>query len=104
MLHPYQGPYSYDKQTVTNWQNPPIGVYYCGVVLPTGVLLTYYVGQAVGAGGIRDRLLQHLNEPKWRDVTHFGFVACDTMMEAQQFETQEILRCQPKYNTQGKQF
>lgn len=104
MIHPFQGPYSYDSQTVSNWQDPPIGVYYCGVLLSNGVLAAYYVGQAVGEGGIRGRLLQHLNEPKWRDVTHFGFVACDNAFEAQRHEAQEILRCEPKYNVQGKRY
>ena len=104
MAQTFYGPYSYHKTTVSNWNNPPIGVYYCGVPASNGGVHVYYVGQAVGDGGIRNRLLQHLGETKWHDVTHFAYVACDTILEAQLLERQEILRCQPKYNTIGKQF
>lgn len=102
MIQPFKGPYSFDKFTVANWDSAQIGVYYCGFVNAQGALICHYVGQAVGEGGLRSRILQHLSENKWPDVSHFGYAVCGTAMEAANFEAQEIVRLQPKYNTQGK--
>lgn len=101
MIHPYQGPYSYNQATLGAWNSNAIGVYYVGYVLQNGNLFAHYVGRAVGQGGIKNRLLQHLNEDKWLDVTHFGYSGCDTEQEAINFESSEILRLKPKYNAQG---
>lgn len=102
MISQYEGPFSYDKNIVQNWNNTSGGVYYCGALSQNGKLTVFYVGKAFGDGGIRGRLLQHMNENKWRDVTHFGYAICSTEKEAIDFESQEIRRLNPKYNTQGK--
>jgi len=102
MIQPYKGPYSFDKFTVSNWNSTAIGVYFCGSLTQQGMLVCHYVGQAVGEGGLRGRLLRHLSENKWPSVTHFGYIACETVWEASTLEAQEIARLQPHYNTQGK--
>ncbi len=101
MIKSFQGPFSYDYDTINNWNSSAIGVYYCGVAIPNN-LSPFYIGRAVSEGGIRTRLLQHLGETKWRDVTDFGFRICDTTAEVESLEASEIKRCQPKYNTHGK--
>jgi excinuclease UvrABC nuclease subunit len=102
MIQSFSGPYSFDKYTVTNWNSTQIGVYYCGFLTAQGTLVCHYVGQAVGEGGLRGRLLQHLSENKWPDVSHFGYAVCATAAEAVNLEAQEIIRLKPKYNIQGK--
>lgn len=97
----YKGHYNYDKNVVQNWNNTQGGVYYCGVVASNGNLTVYYVGKAFSDGGIRGRLLQHLSENKWRDVTHFGYVECASENESFSLEKNEIIRLNPKYNIQG---
>jgi excinuclease UvrABC nuclease subunit len=61
-----------------------------------------YVGRAVGKEGIRGRLLQHLQEDYWPNVSHFGYCLCNTTKEAEEHEANEIKRLQPKHNKQGK--
>jgi excinuclease UvrABC nuclease subunit len=102
MIHQYQGNYPYNKETVEGWNSTAIGVYFCGYTQRDGSLCCHYVGKAVGEGGIRGRLLQHLSESKWGDIIHFGYILCDTSTEATTFEAQEIERLKPKYNTLGK--
>ncbi len=102
MIQSFQGPYSFDENTVGKWNSEVIGVYYCGAKTTDGKLTVYYVGRAVGDGGIRDRLLQHLAEKKWYDVTHFGYEVCGTEQEAINHEASEIFEIKPKYNVQGK--
>ena len=101
MVRNYNGQYSYNRDTITNWNSDSIGVYYCGYILPNGNLSPFYIGRAVGQGGIRARLLEHLLDDSWPDVTHFGYCICDTVSEAENLESQEILNFNPKYNTQG---
>ncbi len=101
MLQSYKGHYPYNKETVSGWDSNAIGVYYCGY--PNGGGLdVLYVGRATNYGGIRTRLLQHLAEDQWRDVSHFGYCVCTTSEEAENFEASEIRRLQPRYNKQGK--
>lgn len=102
MVQSFKGVYRFDDTTVTNWNSTIIGVYYCGVRTEEGKLTIYYVGRAVGDGGIRGRLLQHLSENKWRDVTHFGYEECSTAQEAINHEASEIEKYKPKYNIVGK--
>jgi len=102
MVHPYQGNYSYNQKVVGDWNNSQIGVYYCGYVLPNGNLSPLYIGQGAGVDGIKGRLLQHLSQDNWPDVTHFGYSVCDTAKEVEGLEMAEITRFKPKYNTQGK--
>ena len=102
MRYAYQGHYSYSHPVISNWNNNQIGVYYCGFTLPNGNLSVLYVGRATGDNGIRGRLLQHLGEDRWPNVTHFGYVVCDTVKDAEDFEATEIARLQPLHNTQGK--
>lgn len=102
MVHPYQGIYSYNQSTISNWNNNQIGVYYCGYIAQNGKLTPLYIGKATGEEGIRGRLLQHLSQDNWPGVTSFGYCVCDTAAEAAIFEMSEISRCKPRYNTQGK--
>jgi len=99
MVEKFNGPYSFDKSVVQNWNNDQGGVYYCGAKTDTNSLIVYYIGKAFGNGGIRTRLLQHLSESKWYDVTHFGYCVCSSENEAFNFEASEIKRFNPKYNT-----
>lgn len=101
MVHAYQGDYSYNEDIVGNWNSTAIGVYYCGSLTTAG-LRPHYIGIGTGDAGIRGRLLDHLREDYWADVTHFGYHQCDTAEEAKGWEAQEILRYRPKYNKQGK--
>jgi len=77
-------------------------VYYCGAKTADEKLSVYYIGKSVADGGMRGRLLQHLSERKWPDVTHFGYAQCDTTVETERCELAEIAKYKPKYNTQGK--
>lgn len=101
MIQSFKGPYSFDKKIITDWNSNIIGVYYCGIKTQDGKLTIYYIGRAVGDGGIRGRLLQHLSENKWYDVTHFGYEKCSTIKETLDHEASEISSYKPKYNTQG---
>lgn len=97
----YNGHYGYDEANITNWNAEPIGVYYCGYV-SNGTLIVHYVGRAIGEGGIRRRLLEHLRDDHWPDVSAFGYAICANDQEAIDFEVAEITRLQPKYNIQGR--
>ena len=101
MIYKFESHFPYDYQTVSNWGSDAIGVYYLGVPTTDNKLTIYYIGRAVGDGGMRERILQHLNEDKWRDVTHFGYHQCDTAAEAIDWEAEEIARYNPKYNKVG---
>ncbi|KKP42224.1 MAG: hypothetical protein UR31_C0017G0003 [Parcubacteria group bacterium GW2011_GWA2_33_14] len=103
MRNSYEGHYSYDKDVVGNWNATAMGVYYCGYIDGNN-LIVHYVGRATSDEGIRGRLLQHLSEDKWQDVSHFGYSVCTTSREAEDFEASEILRLKPKYNMQGKSY
>ena len=98
MVQEYKGHFSFDKEVIQNWNNTQGGVYYCGALNNMGVLIVYYIGKAFGDVGIKGRLLQHLNENKWYDVTHFGYCACSSENESFALEAQEIKRLDPKYN------
>ena len=102
MIHDYKGNYSYSQKVVSDWDSTAMGVYYCGIPNPNGTLKPLYIGVGTSDGGMRSRLLDHLRDDNWPDVTHFGFCACDTAKEAEDFEAAEIKRCQPKYNLVGK--
>lgn len=103
MIHPYQGHYQYTELSVKNNAPDKIGVYYCGYVDEKNILITHYVGRAKGEDvSIRSRLLNHLYQDDWPDVYHFGYHVCTTEKEAEDLETAEIKRIQPKYNIQGK--
>jgi len=102
MIQEYKGPYQYDEKTVGDWDSNAIGVYYCGYIGSNNSLIVHYVGKGAGDEGIRGRLLDHLREDYWSDVTHFGYRVCSTATEAENFEADEIKRLQPKYNDQGK--
>lgn len=102
MVKTYQGPYTYRKDVVDNWNSDAIGVYYCGELSLDGkTLIVHYVGKGCGDGGVRCRLQDHLNEDYWPDVTHFGFALCDFEHEASSYELSEIKRLKPKYNKVG---
>lgn len=102
MITQFEGPHLFDVDIITDWNSSIGGVYYCGVITTERKLIVYYVGRAVGDGGIRSRLLQHLSENKWYDVTHFGYKACDSMNETIDHEISEISRLKPKYNIHHK--
>jgi len=101
MIEQFKGWYHYNYQTISSWNSQEMGVYYCGVQAPDGRFIAYYIGRAIGEGGIRGRLLQHLAENKWRDVTFFGYCICSSAKEAIDLEKTEIDRCKPKYNKHG---
>ncbi len=103
MIQPYKGHYQYNEKIVSDWNSTAIGVYYCGYPNTNG-LSVLYVGKAISDEGIRGRLLQHLKEDKWPDVSHFGYCVCSTPKEAEDFEASEIKKLKPKYNTQGKSY
>jgi len=103
MVHNYRGNYIYSQKVISEWDSTAIGVYYCGAPnSPTSLKPVLYIGKGAGEGGMRARLLDHLENDNWSDVTHFGYRTCDTVKEAEDFEASEIKRCQPKYNQVGK--
>ena len=102
MIYQFKGPYLFDNATISGWNSSAIGVYYCGAKTADGKLAVSYIGKSVADGGMRGRLLQHLSERKWPDVTHFGYKQCDTAVETEHHELAEIAKYKPKYNIQGK--
>jgi len=102
-MEQFKGPYTYNEKIVEDWDSNVTGVYYIGVKTPDNQLRIFYIGKAVGIGGIRKRLLEHLAERKWSDATHFGFHASgnSNVSEVEEFEKEEIKKYKPKYNTQG---
>ncbi|MFH1207706.1 MAG: hypothetical protein V1668_03810 [Patescibacteria group bacterium] len=104
MIRDYQGNYVYSQKVISEWNSTAIGVYYCGIPTQPGNLKPLYIGKGTGEGGMRARLLTHLRNDNWPDVTHFGYRICDSVKEADDFEASEIKRCQPKYNQVGKTF
>lgn len=102
MIQPYKGHYSYSEKVISEWDSTAIGVYYCGYPLTNGNLFVLYIGKATSDQGIRGRLLQHIGNEEWSDVSHFGFHICSTSKEAEDFEASEIKIYKPKHNTQGK--
>lgn len=103
MVSPFYGPYSFTTAGVTAYASSNIGVYYCGV--PGNDMKVYYVGKAArGDSSIRGRLLSHLSENKWHDVTCFGYKTTSTAQEADNLEASEIKRLKPKYNEVGKTY
>ena len=102
MIYEFKYPFEYSEAVIKNWNSNAIGVYYCGVVTTDGKLAIHYIGKGAGEGGIRSRLLDHLYQDYWPEVTHFGFHICDTAREAEAHEAEEIATYKPKYNIQGK--
>ncbi len=102
MIYSFKHPYSYTSKVVEGWESNAIGVYYCGYLTTDGKLTILYIGKGTGEGGMRKRLLDHLNEDYWPDATHFGFHQCDTAREAEDHEAAEIKLYKPKYNKLGK--
>ena len=101
MINQYKGKYPYNRSSIL--QNAPdsIGVYYCCNLGTNGQSHALYIGRAKGDGvSIRSRLLDHIRDENWPDVTHFGYYVCSTKQEAEDLEIQEIRRCNPKYNIQ----
>ena len=97
MISEYKGPFTYSKPNITNWNSNQKGVYY----LFNNSNNVVYVGKATGLDGIRGRLLEHLSERKWFDVTDFGYKVISTENEALRHEASEIKRLQPRHNKQG---
>lgn len=102
MISPFKFPYSYSADTIEGWNSVAIGVYYCGFLNASGKLVPLYIGKGCGDGGIRGRLLAHLRDDYWPDVTHFGFHFCDYEYEVDSHEANEILKYKPRYNKIGK--
>lgn len=99
MMSTYNGHFFYTKSGIEGSVSQKTGVYYCGVVRSDDMLSVFYVGKS---NDVKNRLLQHLNENKWQDVTHFGYKTCDSELEADGLEKTEINRLKPKYNDQLK--
>ena len=102
MVHPYEGHYTYNENVVKNWKSTAIGIYYCGFLTTENKLHPLYIGIGTGDEGIKGRLLDHIRDDNWPDVTHFDYQICDTIKEAENWEIEEIQRYQPKYNEQNK--
>jgi excinuclease UvrABC nuclease subunit len=98
MVHPYRGSYYFTEQSINTNAPSSIGVYYCGYILQRGGLKPLYIGRS---NNIEERLLNHLANQGWQDVTHFGYHECDTEQDAMDFEASEITKYKPKYNDQG---
>lgn len=102
MIYDYSGHHGYDKWSVTSKAPDNIGVYYCGVLNFKG-LIPLYIGRAIGENvTIKSRLLDHVRDDNWPEVTHFGYQICTTVKEAEDLEASEIASWKPKYNKQGK--
>ena len=101
MISKFHGPFDYTDSVVSNWPYSLKGVYYCGNST-NGVVKNMYIGRSTGDSGIRGRLLDHLREDSWQDVTLFWYRECGTDEEAIALETSEIQTHQPKYNTVGR--
>ncbi|OGM97334.1 MAG: hypothetical protein A2735_03120 [Candidatus Yanofskybacteria bacterium RIFCSPHIGHO2_01_FULL_41_21] len=102
-MEPFKGPYVYSEKIIREWNSTAVGVYYIGAKTPENQLRIFYIGKAVSGGGIRKRLLEHLTENKWNDVTHFGFhiFKTDNIKEIEEFEKEEIAKYNPKHNIKG---
>jgi len=102
MIMAYSGNFLYNQPSVAVSAPDSLGVYYCGSLNQDRSLGALYVGRALGDGvTIKSRLRDHFSD-RWPDVTHFGFRICTTMKEAEDLESSEIQRLQPKYNKVGK--
>lgn len=101
MIGLYQGSYLYNQLFIQLSAPVKTGVYYCGY-LSNNVLQPLYIGMSSDSGGVRGRLLDHFNNDKWGDITHFGYKLCDTDLEARNLEKSEIEIYKPKYNIQNK--
>lgn len=103
MICSYRGHYGYNKVSILADAPDSIGIYYCGNIDLNGDLLPLYIGRAKGDGvSIRSRLLDHIQNDYWPDVTHYGYRVCSTKFEVESLEPQEIKKYNPKYNTQLK--
>lgn len=101
MINSYSGHYAYNKASILQNASDNMGIYYCGYLGSGGKLYPLYIGRAKGDGvSIRSRLLDHIRDNHWPDITHFGYQVCSTKQEAENLEIQEIKRCNPKYNAQ----
>lgn len=96
-MYTYYGEYSFTKSVIENWNSTATGVYY----LFEGSNIVY-VGSAIGDGGLRGRLLQHINERNFPYVTQFGYKAINGKDLVLSHELSEIKKLQPKHNTVGK--
>lgn len=102
MIYSYEGHYEFNDEIVRNWNSNAIGVYYCGYKNVSGELIPLYIGKGVSDKGVRGRLLDHLRDDNWSDVTHFGYQLCSTVSEAEVLELEKIQYHKPKYNERGK--
>ena len=103
MIYDLQGPFPYSEKHIATWDPNLIGVYFCGFVhRGDGMLCSHYIGVATGEGGLRERLLCHLREDYWPDVTSVMVKVCSSATEACNLEAIEIARLKPKYNKLGK--
>lgn len=97
MIADFKGPYPYTKAILLDWNDDSNGVYYIGTKTSDGALAVNYVGKGTGEGGMRARLLVHLDR-RWLSATHFGFHRGTTILEIENFEIAEIKRLNPTYN------
>lgn len=102
MVYQYKGHFPYNDETVRGWTSSAIGIYYCGYLNSTGHLVPIYIGKGTGTGGMRERLLCHLRDDLWPEVTHFGYSLCDFPNEADTYEIGEIQKHQPARNVLGR--
>ncbi len=102
MINQYKGNYQYSEISILISAPKEIGVYYVGILNREGELWPFYIGRAMGEGvTIKSRILDHLRENKWLDITHFGYQICSNKQEVEILEKKQILKYKPKYNKQG---
>lgn len=99
-MQPFQGPYIFEKKNIEKLSPLIKGVYYIGVANGQGGMYPHYVGKGCGVGGIRARLLEHV-ERGWEDASCFGYMASSSIPHIDAHELAEIKRCNPKYNIVG---
>ena len=96
----YESPCFFDKSAIKNLSSLVKGVYYLGYLNTQQELIPLYIGKATGAEGIKGRLLDHIENNQFNDITHFEYIETDNEKEALIIEEIEIKKHNPKYNNQ----
>lgn len=53
-------------------------------------------------GGLKERLLEHIENNEWPDVKYFQYMECENEIDMNRKESYAISSFQPKYNRKGK--
>lgn len=88
-----------------------IGIYYLlGPTSANNTATVLYVGKAgyrtnmYGRrfGGLRTRVLEHIQLNEWSDVVQIAYQICNSEQEMDNLEASEIATRKPRHNTIGK--